>query len=87
MKQLLKNSRKKFAVPFYRQYLGCWSWFINKFNKAIRVLLCVIDIFNKYTWVIPLRDKRKVPKNVKRIWLQIKKLWVDNFIADQWNHG
>ena len=26
---------------------------ISKFNKRFRFLLCVIDIYNKYTWVIP----------------------------------
>ena len=31
---------------------------INKFNKGIRFLLCVIDIFSKYAWVIPLKDKK-----------------------------
>ena len=30
---------------------------ISKFNKGIRFLLCVTDIFNKYAWVIPLKDK------------------------------
>ena len=27
---------------------------ISKFNKRIRFSLCVIDIFSKYAWVIPL---------------------------------
>ena len=27
-----------------------------KFNKGFRFLLCVIDIFIKYAWVIPLKD-------------------------------
>ena len=31
---------------------------INKFNKGICFLSCVIDIFSKYAWVIPLKDKR-----------------------------
>ena len=31
---------------------------ISKFNKGIRFLLYVIDIFSKYAWVIPLKDKR-----------------------------
>ena len=31
---------------------------ISKFNKGIRCLLCVIDIFSKYGWVIPLKDKK-----------------------------
>ena len=33
---------------------------INKFNKAIRFLLCVIDIFSKKAWVIPLKDKESI---------------------------
>ena len=30
----------------------------NKFNKVFRVLLCVIDIFSKYAWVMALKDKK-----------------------------
>ena len=33
---------------------------ISKFNKGIRFLLCVIDIFSKYAWVVPLRDKKGI---------------------------
>ena len=33
---------------------------INKVNKGIRFLLFVIDIFSKYPWVIPLKDKKGV---------------------------
>ena len=32
----------------------------SKFNKGFRFLLCVNDIFNKYTWVICLKDKKGV---------------------------
>ena len=28
---------------------------ISKFNKGFRFLLCVIDIFSKYVWVISLK--------------------------------
>ena len=31
---------------------------INKYNKGIRYLLCVIDLFSKYAWVVPLKDKK-----------------------------
>ena len=31
---------------------------IGKFNKGFRFLLCVIDVFSKYAWVIPLKDKK-----------------------------
>ena len=31
---------------------------ISKFNKGFRFLLCVINIFIKYDWVVPLKDKK-----------------------------
>ena len=31
---------------------------INNFNKTFRFLLCVIHIFSKYAWVVPLKDKK-----------------------------
>ena len=30
---------------------------LSKYNKGIRFLLCVIDIFSKYALVVPLKDK------------------------------
>ena len=33
---------------------------ISKLNKGFRFLLCVIDIFSKYIWVVPLKDKKGV---------------------------
>ena len=33
---------------------------ISEFNKGFRFLLCVIDIFSKYAWVVPLKDKKGV---------------------------
>ena len=33
---------------------------ISKFNKGFRFLLCVIDIYSKYAWVVPLKDKKGV---------------------------
>ena len=33
---------------------------IRKFNKGFRFLSCVIDIFSKYAWVVPLKNKRGV---------------------------
>ena len=29
----------------------------SKFNKGFRFLLCAIDIFSKYAWFAPLKDK------------------------------
>ena len=31
---------------------------LRKYNKGIKYLLCAIDLFSKYAWVVPLKDKR-----------------------------
>ena len=57
--------------------------FSSKFNKGFRFLLCVIDIFSKYAWVIPLKDKKGVSTvNAFQIILKESnrkpnKIWVD----------
>ena len=33
---------------------------ISKFNKGFRFLLCVINIYSKYAWVVPLKDKKGI---------------------------
>ena len=56
---------------------------LSKFNKGFRLLLCVIDIFSKYAWVILLKDKKGISignafqiilKESKR---KPNKIWVD----------
>ena len=31
---------------------------LSKYNKEIKYLLCVIDSFSKFAWVIPIKDKK-----------------------------
>ena len=56
---------------------------LSKYNKGIRFLLCVIDIFSKYAWVIPLKDKKGISlvKAFQSILKQSNrkpnKIWVD----------
>ena len=33
---------------------------ISKFHKGTRFLLCVIDIFSNYAWVVPLKNKKGI---------------------------
>ena len=33
---------------------------LSKYNKGIKYLLCAIGLFNKYAWVIPIKDKKGV---------------------------
>ena len=57
---------------------------ISKFNKEFRFLFCVIDIFSKYTWVVPLKDKKGViivdafQKILDKSGRKLNKMWVDN---------
>ena len=56
---------------------------LSRFNKAFRFFLCVIDIFRKYAWVIPLKDTKGVSiVNAFQIILkessrEPNKIWVD----------
>ena len=56
---------------------------ISKFNKGFGVLLYVIDIFSKYAWVIPLKDKKGIStvnafqKILKGSDGKPNKVWVD----------
>ena len=56
---------------------------LSKYNKGIRFLLRVIDIFSKYAWVVPLKDKKGI-SIVKACQIILKqsnrkpnKIWVD----------
>ena len=33
---------------------------LSKYNKGIKYLLCAIDLFSKYAWVVPLKDKKEL---------------------------
>ena len=33
---------------------------LSKYNKGIRFLLCILDIFSKHAWVVPLKDKKGI---------------------------
>ena len=59
---------------------------ISKFNKGFRFLLYVIDIFSKYAWVVPLKDKNGIgivnafPKILDKSGRKPNKIWVDKRI-------
>ena len=56
---------------------------ISKFNKGFRFLLCAIDIFSKYAWVAPLKDKKGLcivdafQKILSKSGRKPNKIWVD----------
>ena len=81
--QPLENLKKeKYTHPI--QIIFCGAdladvQLISKFNKGFRFLLCVIDIFSKYAWIIPLKDKKGT--TIKRMLDESNrkpnKLWVN----------
>ena len=62
-KPIIRNFKKRKVYSGFRDNI--WGadladmQLISKFNKEFRFLLCVIDIFSKYGWVVPLKDKKR----------------------------
>ena len=56
---------------------------LSKKNKSIKYLLCAIDLYSKYAFVVPLKDKKGVSivnafdKIIKQSERKPNKIWVD----------
>ena len=55
---------------------------LSKCNKGIKYLLCAIDLFSKYAWVVPIKDKKgtSIVNAFKKIISEGRKpnkIWVD----------
>ena len=56
---------------------------LSKKNKGIKYLLCAIDLYSKYAFVIPLKDKKGISitngfnKVIKQFKRKPNKIWVD----------
>ena len=55
---------------------------LSKYSTGIKYLLCTIDLFSKYAWVVPIKDKKGV--GIVNVFQQIipekrkpNKIWVD----------
>ena len=69
---------------------------LSRKNKGIKYLLCAIDLYSKYTFVIPLNDKKGISivnafdKIIKKSNRKPNKIWVDqggefyNNVFDKW---
>ena len=63
-KPIIKKSKKRRVYSGFKDNI--WGahltnmQLISKFNKGFRILLCIIDIFSKYAWVVPLQDKKVI---------------------------
>ena len=56
---------------------------LTKYNKGTKYLLCAIDLFSKYAWVVPLKNKRGIsivnafPKMLDSSKRKPNKIWVN----------
>ena len=86
-KPIIKRSEKRKVHAAFKDNI--WGadlvdmQLLGRYYKGIRFLLCVIDIFSKYTWVFPLKDKKGI-SIVKAFQIILKqsnrkpdKIWVD----------
>ena len=98
--ELHKPVTKKFNLKVYLQFKdkdNIWGGGVDladmqslsRKNKSIKYLLCVIDLFSKYAFVVPLKDKKGISivnafdKIIKQSKRKPNKIWVDqevNFI-------
>ena len=65
---------------------------ISKFNKDIKHLLCVIDLFSSHAWVVPLKDKKSASivnafqSVLNKSKIKPNKIWVDHGSEFYKNH-
>ena len=69
---------------------------LSKKNKGIKYLLCAIDLFSKYAFFLPLKDKKGISiinafgKIIKQSNIKPNKIWVDqegefyNHVSEKW---
>ena len=87
-KPIIKNFKRRKVYSSFKDNI--WGvdladmQLISKCNKGIRYLLCVIDLFSRYAWVVPLKNKKgeiivegfkKILDNSNR---KPNKIWVDH---------
>ena len=85
--QLYKSIIRKFKK---RKYFRDNNWGVDladmqslsKYNKGNKYLLCAIDLFSKYAWVVPIKDKKgtSIVNAFKKIISKGRKpnkIWVD----------
>ena len=86
-KPITRNFRKRRVISYEIDKI--WAGDLveiqkySKWNKGVKYLLTVIDVFSKYGWIVPLKDKKteSVSSAFDRIFKKSKgkpeKLWTD----------
>ena len=65
--ELHKPIKEKYRVKVHSPFIdNIWGvdladiQLITKFNKGSRVFLCVVNVYSKYAWVMPLKDEKGI---------------------------
>ena len=85
-KRIIKKFKKRKLYSSFRDNI--WVLIspnmqsLSKYNKGIKYLLSAIDLFSKYAWVIPIKDKKgtSIVNAIKKIISKRRnqnKIWVD----------
>ena len=84
-----KFEKRKVNSSFIDNIWGAYEadmQLLSKFNKGICFLLRVIDIYSKYAWVVPLKDKTGITitnafqKLLDKSSCKPNKIWLDKSI-------
>ena len=87
-KPIIKNFKRRKVYSSFKDNI--WGvdladmQLISKYNKGIRYLLCAIDLFSRYAWVITLKNKKG--ESIVEVFKKIlddsnekpNKIWVDH---------
>ena len=63
-KQIIRKFKRQKVYSSFRQNI--WGFdsgdmqSMSKYIRGIKYLLCAIDLFSKYAWVVPLKDKQGI---------------------------
>ena len=86
-KPIIRKPKKRKVYPGFRDNIRgadlADMQLISKFTRGFRFLLCIIDIFSKYSWVAPLKDKKGISivnafqKILDKWGRKPNKIWVD----------
>ena len=65
---------------------------LSKYNKGTKYLLCSIDLFSKYAWLNPLKDKKgtSISNGFQKIILEGRKpnkIWTDQGSGEFYNNS
>ena len=95
-KPIIRKFNKRKVYSSFKDNISCVDLadmqLLSKFNKRIKYLLCVIDLFGKYAFVVPLKNKKGVSivnafqSILDKSGRKPNKIWVDQG-SEFYNHN